>query len=85
MDAFKSVVGLYPSEKFLLRVLARYVLMVDEVLDIAKLVLGLLLDSLADLGECDVSMEVLGLPALECRFMLLPCSCDAIEKGRTEA
>jgi hypothetical protein len=83
MDAFKSIVSLYPPEKFLFGVLAGYVLMVDEVLDIAKLVLSLLLDSLANLSECDVSVEVLGLSALDFSFMLLSCS-DAVEKSCTE-
>ena len=81
MDAFKSVVGFDSSEKFLLRVFVRCLLVVDEVLDVAELVLSLFLDSLTDLSERDVSMEVSRLSAFDVSLMFLSCFWNTVEEG----
>ena len=74
MDAFERIVVLDLAEKFLARVSVGS-LVVYEVLDISKLVLSLLFDPLADLGQRFVSMEVFCLSALDFCFILLPYRC----------
>ena len=70
VNALEGIVILDFTKK-LLSLVIDFLLMIDEVLNVAKLVLRLLLDSLADHCQSFITVEVFGLPALNLSLILL--------------